>query len=373
MSFGTVQAEKMTTESGYSLGAGNASSFKNRIINGGMVVSQWNGTSSTTPSVTGAGSGFVVDRFRLAFSQSSKLTGQQLSASPPAGFINYSGISVAATASVGASDYFLYGQPVEGLNITDLAWGTANAKSVTLSALVYSNVTGTFGGSINNSAYNRSYPFTYTISSANTWTQISVTIPGDTTGTWLTTSGVGAYVWFSLGTGTTNSGTAGSWSGSTYYSSTGATSLMGSTSNYLYITGVQLEVGTVATSFDFRSYGTELALCQRYYYKITAPYSAYTNFGQGTSYNSTSVRITVPFPVTMRTTPLTLDASTASLFLIEQQAGAAFVASAVTAPGNQSPTSGFVAFAISGGTAGLLYAVYANNTNNAYLGFGAEL
>jgi len=372
MSYGTVQAEKMTTESGFSLGAGNASSFKNRIINGGMVVSQWNGTSSTTPSVTGAGSGFVVDRFRLAFSQSSKLTGQQLSASPPAGFINYSGISVAATASVGASDYFLYGQPVEGLNITDLAWGTANAKSVTLSALVYSNVTGTFGGSINNSAYNRSYPFTYTISSANTWTQISVTIPGDTTGTWLTTSGVGAYVWFSLGTGTTNSGTAGSWSGSTYYSSTGATSLMGSTSNYLYITGVQLEVGTVATSFDYRPYGTEFSLCQRYFQMVGNGINKEIAFGA--YWGTTEFDCFAMFQTSMRTSPTVYQVSGTDYFGIEKSGGNDFF-NAWTGIARGTTFGGLLYVAGGGsvsGTAGFAAVVLTNNDLSAF-GFSAEL
>jgi hypothetical protein len=157
-------------------------------------------------------------------------------------------------------------QRIEGYNVADLGFGTANAKTVTLSFQVYSSLTGTFGGVLSNSAENRNYPFTYTISSANTWTTASVTIAGDTTGTWLTTNGVGLWLKLNLGTGATYSGTAGAWSASSYLSSvTGSVNVVSTASATFYITGVQLEVGSTATSFDYRPYGTELALCQRYY------------------------------------------------------------------------------------------------------------
>jgi hypothetical protein len=138
-------------------------------------------------------------------------------------------------------------------------------RPVTLSFWVRSSLTGTFGGSFRNSASNRSYPISYTISSANTWEQKSVTVAGDTSGTWLTTNGIGILLFLSLGSGSTYSGTSGSWSGSTYTSATGATSVVGTNGATFYITGVQLEKGSTATSFDYRPYGTELALCQRYY------------------------------------------------------------------------------------------------------------
>ena len=156
-------------------------------------------------------------------------------------------------------------QFIEGYNIADLGWGTAQAKTVTLSFQVYSSLTGTFGGALQNDGQNRSYPFTYSIPVANTWTTISITIAGDTTGTWLTTNGRGIAVWFGLGVGSANSGTAGSWAGAGYYSATGATSVVGTSGATFYITGVQLEVGLNATGFEYRQYGTELALCQRYY------------------------------------------------------------------------------------------------------------
>jgi hypothetical protein len=178
------------------------------------------------------------------------------------------GVTSSSAYSVTATNVIGVRQPIEGFNTADLAWGTANAKTVTLSFQVYSSLTGTFGGSVLNSANNRSYPFTYTVSSANTWTAISITIAGDTTGTWLTNNGIGLDIYWNLGTGSTYSGTAGSWSGSTFYSATGATSVVGTNGATFYITGVQLEVGSTATSFDYRPYGTELNLCQRYCYKL---------------------------------------------------------------------------------------------------------
>jgi len=198
--------------------------------------------------------------------------GQNLnSVTPPTGFINSLGVEIAGNAVVGASEIFTVIQRIEGLNCYDLAWGTANAATVTLSFWVRSNTTGTFGGALRNSAGDRSYPFSYTISTANTWEQKSITIAGDTTGTWLTTNGIGINLVFSLGAGATVSGTAGAWAAGSYWSATGANNLLTSTSNYLYVTGVQLEKGSTATAFDYRPYGTELSLCQRYYQTYTNP------------------------------------------------------------------------------------------------------
>jgi hypothetical protein len=241
----------------------NNVTFRNRLINGNMVIDQRNAGASYTPATNT----YYLDRWEYEISQTSKLTGQQNqgSVTPPSGFTKYLGSTSSSAYSVTATDYFLLTQPIEGYNVADLDWGTANAKTVTLSFWVRSSLTGTFGGSINNASGNRSYPFSYTVSSANTWTQASATITGDTTGTWLTTNTVGMYVRFSLGTGTTYSGTVGSWSGSLLLGATGATSVVGTNGATFYITGVQLEAGTTASPFEYRQYGTELVLCQRYY------------------------------------------------------------------------------------------------------------
>ena len=215
---------------------------------------------------------YTLDRWYTGVAQASKLTISQNAGSvtPPVGFVNYLGITSSSAYAVTSTDYFYIEQLIEGLNVGDLNWGTANAKTVTVSAQVYSSLTGTFGGVIQNGAGNRSYPFTYTISSANTWTPISVTIAGDTTGTWATDNSAGLVLLFSVGAGSTRSGTAGSWAGSAYYSATGATSVVGTSGATFYITGVQLEVGSSATGFEYRQYGQELALCQRYAQVIEA-------------------------------------------------------------------------------------------------------
>jgi len=276
--------------------------FKNRIINGAMVIDQRNAGASSTPSATT----YLNDRWRFEISQASKFTvGQNLnSVTTQAGFPNYLGFQVASAVSIGATDYFVIDQRIEGFNFADLAWGTANAKTVTVSFWVYSSLTGTFGGCLSNYAVTRAYPFTYTISSANTWTQISVTIAGDTSGTWVGASNSGvAQLTFGLGVGSTYSGTAGSWATTSYtVSATGATSVVGTASATFYITGVQLEKGSTATSFDYRPYSTELSLCQRYYYKVVGT-SSYPTFGAGHAISTTEGRIAVQYPIPMRATP----------------------------------------------------------------------
>lgn len=244
--------------------------FKNRIINGAMMIDQRNAGASVTP--TSSATAYATDRWALNVSQNSKFSAQQST-----GFVGFSNsllITSLSAYSVTSGDYFMVDQNIEGLNVADLGWGTANAQTVTLSFKVKSSLTGTFGGVISNSANNRSYPFSYTISAANTETSISITIAGDTSGTWLTTNGVGIRVRFSMGAGTTYQGTAGAWAGATYLTATGATSVVGTNGATFYITGVQLEKGSTATSFDYRPYGTELALCQRYYQQnVVAGYS----------------------------------------------------------------------------------------------------
>jgi hypothetical protein len=269
--------------------------FKNRLINSAMVIDQRNAGASVTPT----DGQYSVDRWQGKLSAASKFSFQQNAGSvtPPAGFRNYLGVTSLAATSLGASDYFFIQQVIEGFNTADLNWGTASAQTVTLSFWVRSSLTGTFGGSLRNEAASRSYPFSYTISSANTWEQKSVTIAGDTTGTWVNNNGAGIQMAFSLGAGSTYSGTAGSWSANNYVSATGATSVVGTNGATLYITGVQLEKGSTATSFDYRPYGTELALCQRYYQNVIS-----TSMN-GAIYQGTAASMFCWLPVTMRTAP----------------------------------------------------------------------
>jgi len=289
------------------LGANN-SSFTNRIINGAMVIDQRNAGAS----VTFNDETFPVDRFRGHCTQTSKLTAQR-SSTAPAGFSNSLLLTSSSAYSVTSGDIFVLGQGVEGFNVGDLGWGTANAQTITLSFWVRSSLTGTFGGALRNSAGNRAYPFTYTISVANTFEYKTVTVVGDTSGTWLTDNGVGIRLVFSLGAGSTYSGTAGAWAGSNFWSATGATSVVGTNGATFYITGVQLEKGSTATSFDYRPYGTELALCQRYYAKFSSLSGVYVGFGSGVSTATTSAAIVVKYPVRMRSAP-TISQSNSGLY-----------------------------------------------------------
>jgi len=264
MPYGTINVDKVIDTDGGVL-APISSVFRNRIINGAMMIDQRNAGASVTNASSGGT--YVLDRWNYIATQASKFTLQQNAGSvtPPSGFSNYLGITSSSAYSIVSGDYFGINQQIEGFNSADLAWGTASASTVTLSFWVRSSLTGTFGGSISNNAFNRSYPFTYTISSANTWEQKTITIAGDTSGTWVgATNGIGIRLYLGVGVGSTYSGTAGSWSGSGYFSATGATSVVGTSGATFYITGVQLEKGSTATSFDYRPYGTELQLAQRY-------------------------------------------------------------------------------------------------------------
>ena len=264
--------------------------FKNRIINGAMMIDQRNAGAAITAT------GYSVDRWQYAASVASKASVAQ-STTVPSGFINSISVTSSSAYTVGSGEVFVLRQTVEGLNIADLGWGSASAATVTLSFVVRSSLTGTFGGALLNGAENRSYPFSFTISSANTWETKQITIAGDTSGTWLTTNGAGIKVTFGLGVGSTLSGAAGSWSGSTYYSATGATSVVGTSGATFYITGVQLEKGSTATSFDYRPYGTELALCQRYYETVKG--------FSGTRYSDNYITATGYYKVSKRATPTT--------------------------------------------------------------------
>jgi hypothetical protein len=274
--------------------------LKNRIINGAMVINQ-----RALGTVTASGQ-YTLDRWVNASSGSGAFSIQQ-SSTAPAGFSNSMLMTVTtADSSLAASDNYVFRQKIEGYNCSDLAWGSASAKSATLSFWVQSSVTGTYGGAVTNSVTDRAYPFTYSIGSANTWTQISITISGDTTGTWPTDNSSCIQVRFSLGTGSDASFTANTWGANNAWSATGAGNFMATGSATFYITGVQLEKGSTATSFDYRPYGTELYLCYRYFYKsacfiggdVVNPLTP-----MGFCYSITNVFLPVIYPVTMRATP----------------------------------------------------------------------
>jgi hypothetical protein len=238
--------------------------FKNRIINGDMRIDQRNAGASVAITTS---DNYTLDRWQGTASANSRYTVQRDAGAvtPPTGFTNYLGATSVSSGAPGSTDSYLISQFIEGFNVADLGWGTANAQTVTLSFWVRSSLTGAFGGTITNSAGNRSYPFAYTISAANTWEQKSVTITGDTSGTWLTNNGIGLRVRFSMGMGSSLLGTAGAWAAGFVGAPTGSTNVIATNGATFYVTGVQLEEGVVSTNFDVLPYTTQLQLCQRYY------------------------------------------------------------------------------------------------------------
>jgi len=339
--------------------------MKSRIINGAMVIDQRNAGASFTPT----NGGYGLDRWKYTLSAASKITSQQ-STTAPVGFNNSLLITSSSAYSISSSDYFAVYQNIEGFNFADCGFGTANAKTVTLSFWVRSSLTGTFGGSLTNSAQDRCYPFSYTISAANTYEYKTVTIAGDTTGTWVgATNGTGASVWFGLGVGSTYSGTAGAWNSNSFnISSTGATSVVGVSGATLFLTGVQLEVGSTATSFDYRPYGTELALCQRYFQisKASEGTTNYTSFCNGHFPATTYGFFQFPLVQAMRTAP-TLSNNTASQYRV------GFNTCTALAISSTNPVSVSIRGDTTGLTSGQGGQLDANNNTTAFIGLSAEL
>jgi hypothetical protein len=314
---GTTGTLTALTVNSNNISAVNSLSFRNRIINGNMVIDQRNnGASAGTSSGTFA---YFLDRWVASYSQTSKFTVQQNAGAvtPPAGFTNYLGVTSSSAYSVASGESFNMQQPIEGFNVADLGWGAAGAQTVTVSFWVRSSLTGAFGGAVCNSNLTRSYPFTYTVSAANTWEYKTVSIPGDTSGTWVTNNGVGLRLYFNLGAGSTVSGTAGAWASANFQSATGAVSVVGTNGATFYITGVQLEAGSVATPFEQIDIGTELFMCQRYYEELTSNANS-NNVAWGGSYPIGGVaqgQVTSFFKVPKRSSP-TVTVSAASTFLL---------------------------------------------------------
>jgi hypothetical protein len=272
--------------------------LRNRIINGAMVVDQRNAGASVTPTATA----YTLDRWQALISTASKMTVQQ-TASTVASFTYSLGVSVASATTAGAAEYFSLRHLIEGYNVADLGYGTADAKTVTLSFWVKSSVTGTYAGKLGNSANNRSYVFTYSISSANTWEYKTITIVGDTTGTWLTTNGTGIDIRFDLGSGSNyRTATTGSWIAGDYWSTSSQANWIGTSGATFYITGVQLEQNTSATPFERRLYNQELANCQRYCY-VPNVTGATTPIAIGNARDTTNAYVVANMPVTMRSSP----------------------------------------------------------------------
>ena len=278
-----------------------ASFKRNRFINGNMLIDQRYSGAAFGTSING----YTVDRWQVYQSVTGKINGGQNynSVTPPTGFSNYIGIQSQSAYTLLSGDYYGLRQLIEGYNVADLAWGTANAKAVTLSFWARSSLTGNFGCVIQNPGF-VSYPVLYNISEANKWKYITVNVPGPTIGTWGTTTAIGLGVVFSLGSGTTYQGAPNVWVLADYNGTIGQNQLVSNNGATLYITGVQLEVGSVATPYERQIYSDQLAQCQRYYLRNKVEQNSTSTFMIGVTVSATTApRCTMAFPVAMRATP----------------------------------------------------------------------
>jgi len=349
----------------------SATGFRNRIINGDMTIDQRNSGASIN-NTSGAGL-YSVDRWNPYGNQASKYSIQQNAGAvtPPAGFNYYLGITSLSAYTVGAGEEFSINQAIEGYNVADLDFGNANAKTITLSFWVRSSLTGTFGGAIRNSAGNRSYPYSYTISSANTWEKKSITITGDTTGTWLKTNGQGFLVGWSLGCGSSNQGTAGAWTAGNKTAPTGETRIVATSGATFYITGVQLEAGTSATDFEFLPIDVSLGRCQRYYYLHVKRSGDYKPIGIGAYYDTTVLLLYINFPNEMRSDPTLVSGSGTNFYTIDRNSGSDSFNSLTLNQIYKTNAFLFNNTEVSG-TAGQAGNCYLNN-DGAFIAFSAEL
>ena len=348
--------------------------FKNRLINGQMVIDQRNAGASVTRN--GTNNVYTLDRWNTRAEASDGVYTVQQVVDGPSGFINSLKVTVTtADASIGAGQVYAVNQAIEGYNIADLNWGATaasagkTAQTVTLSFWVKSSLTGSFGASLfnNNSSPNRSYPFLYTISTANTWEQKSVTIAGDTSATWATDNTSGIWVNFAIGTGSSELGTVNAWSSALYRGASGQTQIISTLNATWQVTGVQLEKGSTATSFDYRPYTTELQLCQRYYWKNKAG-GVYTYLASAVMQTSSSGTMFGKLPVSMRANP-SVAINTVAIF-----GGVSIVA--VTGLSSNYSSVDQMAIDITGTsftpTTGAV-ALIANNSTSAFIELSAEL
>ena len=335
-------------------------SGRNRIINGDMRIDQRNaGASVSTPP------SYTLDRWKVRYSSNGGVAGTctvQRSTTAPAGFTNSLLLTVGTARTVVSGDRFGIEQPIEGLNMSDFGWGTATAQSVTLSFWVRSSITGAFGICFSN--FSRGYAATYTISAANTWEYKTVTITGDTGGTWATDTSTGTLVVFDIGMGSDVRESTGSWQTGTYLGATGGSNLVATSGATFYITGVQLEAGTVATPFERRSYGQELSLCQRYFQTFIG--SQYLHSASGGASSTTNINYTKPFIVEMRSAPLMTYSGSFSAD------GSSYISHSSLSLTYANTSTARIQGALTGATAGQYYGLTHQSTD-AKLNFNSEL
>ena len=346
---------------------------RNLIINGAMQVAQ-RGTTGTTNS-TSAGYQ-TVDRFGVQLLVSTGVYSTSIVQDAPSTFDYSHKITVStADTSLDADQRTCFYQFIEGYNAQNLKWGTSEARDATLSFWVKGSSTGTYGLAVlTQNGSGRTRTFTYTIDTANTWEYKTISIPADTVSSdWFQTTSTGIQLRWSLGCGSNRTQDTGSWvTTGAKFGATGEKNFVAIQDATWQITGVQLEVGTVATPFEHRSYGEELALCQRYYYKHGQGTGANTSeIGVGFYYNSTTAEVMVHFPVEMRATPSYVGTSGTNYFVIFRNNAADYVNS-FSMPRGSTRCAGLENSTEASGTAGH-GALGRFNSASAIVAFDAEL
>ena len=369
---GSALMRTETPQEAFSLiGAGR----KNVIINGNQNIDQRN-NGSATADFSGSGV-FVTDRWEGYNANGGTISGQRVEDAPP-GFKRSIKLTVGTANSRGSTAYGGLYYTVEGFDAARFAWGTSGAKYAALSFWTKSSVPGLYTVGVRDNAFNSYYIATYYINSTNTWEYKTVTIPPATGGAFSAGNGLAFSLFFALDTGSIAHGTAvNSWvySGGNKYATSGMAKLFATSGNTWYITGVQLEVGKNATEFEHRSFGEELALCQRYYWEIGSyATNNWAPIGMFIGSNTTRAFGSIPTPVTMRTHPqitfsqLNLYGTSAidvtSLFRYSQ-----------TGRNNEYDGLGFEANTTSGLVGGQVYRMNIKNVSgtSGYIRFNAEL
>lgn len=319
------------------------------IINGDMTISQ-RGFSSAT--AIGSSNAYNLDRYIGREVTDGGLNVEQ-STTAPTGFKNSLKVTVSSADSSLSADQRAYIlTKIEGNRVSQLAFGTSGAKNITLAFYIRSSVTGTFSGSVTNEAENRSFPFTYTVDSADTWERKTVNIDGDTSGTWDTDNTTGLEIYFSLGMGSTYSGTAGSWAGAQYFAASSTTNLIATNSATWHLTGLQIEEGTFDTNtipdFPFESFENNLRKCQRYY-EIANSGGAATYMWTGSNRSTTQAQGGWRYQTRKRTTPSVALTGTVSGLRVHTTGGGNENATGISINGTASPITAWINTNVSSG------------------------
>ena len=342
------------------------------IINGDMAIDQRNSGASLTIT----GNDVSCDRWKFQVSQASKLTSEQNDSSGLANFNNYMRITTASAHTPATDEFFIVKQNIEGQNMTLLNFGSSDAQAITLGFYVRSSLTGTFGGAVYNQAGDRNYPFSYTISSANTWEFKTVNISGDTTGTWQKDNTIGLTLVFSLGANATRLNTAGTWTATYSTGATGQVNMIETGSATWDVTGVQLEVGSFDANsippFQFEDRATSLARCQRYCIVYGTGEESYQQLGEtGISTSTTQAQICFNHPTEMRAVPSL--STSGALALGEGTSLTAITSVVINSSADTRQSTGVIATVASGLTGHKPYRIDQQNNSSSTMTFDSEL